>query len=172
MVAVTVERSVSGELFRSVFRRHPAGVTVVTLGSPSGPVGFTATSVVSVSMDPPLLSFAIAQTSSSLAALSRAESVLIHWPEAGQSDLATRFARSAQERFSDPEMWTALSSGEPLLHGVATWVRCLLTERVQAGDHTIVIGRVVEACMDGGGDNAPLAYLDGRYHELVPIGTP
>ncbi|MFF5111921.1 flavin reductase family protein [Streptosporangium sp. NPDC000509] len=166
---MTVEHSVSGESFRSVFRRHPAGVTVVTLASPSGPVGFTATSVVSVSMDPPLLSFAIAQTSSSLAALSGAESVLIHWPAAGQSDLATRFARSARERFSDPETWTTLPSGEPLLHGVATWVRCLLTERLQAGDHTIVIGRMVEARMGADDDNAPLAYLDGRYHELVPI---
>ncbi|GAA1019446.1 flavin oxidoreductase [Acrocarpospora pleiomorpha] len=168
MVAVTHEH-VSGELFRSVFRHHPAGVTVVTFESPGGPVGFTATSVVSVSLAPPLLSFAIAHTSSSLEALSQADTALVHWLEVGHSHLATRFARSAGERFSDPESWTPLPSGEPLLRGVGTWARCRLAERFQAGDHTIVIGLVVEAQANGAADNAPLVYVDGRYHEISPI---
>ncbi|WP_214103690.1 flavin reductase family protein [Acrocarpospora catenulata] len=158
----------SGELFRSVFRHHPAGVTVVTFDSPNGPVGFTATSVVSVSLEPPLLSFAIAQTSSSLDALSQADTALVHWLDAGQSHLATRFARSAGERFSDPRSWSPLPSGEPLLNGVSTWARCRLADRFAAGDHTIVIGLVVEANVNGAAEN-PLVYVDGRYHEVAPI---
>ncbi|MFE0134086.1 flavin reductase family protein, partial [Streptomyces sp. NPDC059037] len=68
----------SPDLLRSVFRQHAAGVAVITAQGPAGPVGFTATSLVSVSAEPPMLSFGIGTGASSWPAISEAEHVGVH----------------------------------------------------------------------------------------------
>ncbi len=114
--------SVTAEDYRSALRRHPAGVAVVTLASPTGPVGFTATSFCSLSLTPPLVSFNITHTSSSIAALRDAESMVVHLLAAHQIDLAQRFSRTAAQRFADATSWTILDTGEPLLLGTPPWL--------------------------------------------------
>ena len=106
--------AVSSEEFRSVFRRHPAGVAVVTLGDGERPVGFTATSVISVSAEPPLLAFSVAVTSSSWPALERTETLAINFLGADQVDVSARFATSGVDRFAGVG-WAWLPTGEPVL---------------------------------------------------------
>src|ERR1700741_911023 len=119
-------RSVSATEYRAALRRHPAGVAVITMNSRGGPVGFTATSFASLSLEPPLVSFKITCTSSSIDALRAAEYVVVHLLGEHQRHLAQRFSRSADQRFSDESLWQALDTGEPLLHGKPTWIKTRL----------------------------------------------
>lgn len=162
---------ITAEQYRASMRHYPSGVTIVTLNSATGPVGFTATSFASLSLDPPLISFNIADTSSSLAALTAAQSVVIHFLGEHQRHLAQRFARTAAHRFSDPALWSALDTGEPVLHGTPLWLRTTIEQLVPIGDHTLVVGRVVKVHDDTEEEppTVPLLYYKGRYYRPTPL---
>lgn len=163
--------TVGAEEYRAALRRHPAGVAVITMASPDGPVGFTATSLSSLSLDPPLVCFNITHTSSSIAALRRARSVVAHLLAAHQIETARRFSRAAGERFSDTSSWSSLPTGEPLLHGTPTSLRLEVRQFVEAGDSTLVIGEIVEIRHDGAEITpTPLLYHDGGFLAGQPIG--
>ncbi|MFF0814574.1 flavin reductase family protein [Rhodococcus sp. NPDC003318] len=164
--------AVTADGYRAAMRRYPAGVTIVTLDSGSGPVGFTATSFASLSLDPPLVSFNIAHTSSSIRALHAADSVVIHLLGEHQHPLAERFSRSADQRFADTSLWKRLESGEPVLHGTPIWLRTTVHQLIPAGDHTLVIGLVTRIHDENDAEAAasPLLYHDGRYHRSTPLG--
>nr|WP_238558902.1 flavin reductase family protein [Rhodococcus rhodnii] len=151
--------------YRDALGRHPAGVTVVTMSSPDGPVGFTATSFASLSLDPPLVSFNIARTSSSYAAAQQADTMVVHLLGEHQRAVATRFSRAASERFADTAMWETLDSGEPHVLGAPTWMRVRIDQRIDIGDHTLVIARVLSIHAEPDADDtAPLLYHRGAYH--------
>ena len=147
-------------------RHYPAGVTIVTLEHEGRPVGFTATSFASLSAEPPLISFNIAETSSSIAAMLAAESVVVHFLGDHQQPLAQRFSRAAEERFADDSLWSPLDSGEPVLHGTPLWVRATVHQLLPIGDHTLVVGLVtrVHDSTDDAPIAAPLLYYNGSYH--------
>ncbi|MCX5393364.1 flavin reductase family protein [Streptomyces sp. NBC_00094] len=151
-------------LFKQAFRAYPAGVVVVTADAGAGPVGFTATSLTSLSLEPPLLSFGIATRSSSWPHIERATSAVVNFLGAEQEDLARRFATSGIDRFAHPTGWRRLAQGAPVLDGVTAWLRVDIEQLVPAGDHRIVIGRVVDAWQDT--DRRPLLFHDGGYHSL------
>ncbi|MBI3213629.1 MAG: flavin reductase family protein [Mycobacterium sp.] len=157
--------TVSGEMYRAALRRHPAGVAVITLMSGAGPVGFTATSLVSLSLDPPLVSFNITRTSSSIAALRRAASVVVHLIGEHQLEVARRFSRTAQLRFADPHSWSSLDTGEPVLAESPTWLRTQVQQLIDAGDSILVIGRVTRIHCDdiAGVPPRPLVYHNGTF---------
>ena len=98
-------RPASPDLLRSVFRRHPAGVAVVTARGRSGPVGFTATSLASVSAEPPMLSFGVSTGGSSWPAIAETEHVGVHLLGEHQQDLAATFARRGADRFGPGTAW-------------------------------------------------------------------
>jgi flavin reductase (DIM6/NTAB) family NADH-FMN oxidoreductase RutF len=147
---------------RRAFRRHAAGVAVVTAAGRTGPVGFTATSLVSVSVEPPLLSFNIARASSSWPAVAVARHVGVHVLTRHQQELATRFARPGADRFAAPTVWVPGPRRVPLLADTAVWMVAAIEQRVSAGDHVIVVARVLHA---GGWREGtqPLVYYDGGY---------
>lgn len=157
--------------YRTALRRHPAGVTVVTLDAGSGPVGFTATSFASLSLDPPLVSLNIANTSSSIDAVHTADTLVIHMLGEHQRHLAQRFARSADERFADGSLWTRLDSGEPVLHGTPSWLRVKVDQLIPVGDHTLVIGLVTRVHSEQEDESAaaPLLYHEGRYYRPTSL---
>ncbi|MDV7241578.1 MULTISPECIES: flavin reductase family protein [Rhodococcus] len=166
--------TIDADLYRTALRRHPAGVTIITLDSANGPVGFTATSFSSLSLNPPLVSFNIAHTSSSISALHQAQSLIVHLVGDHQLPLAQRFSASADQRFADESAWVTLSTGEPLLRDTHCWLRTGVHQLIEAGDHTLVIGAVEEIHIDdadGTSDAAPLLYHEGRYHRAVPFGS-
>ncbi|MFE6839110.1 flavin reductase family protein [Streptomyces sp. NPDC057705] len=150
--------------FKQIFRAYPGGVVVVTADSGAGPVGFTATSLTSVSLEPPLVSFGIANSSSSWPHLERAGSVVVNFLGSVQEDLARRFATSGVDRFAAPTRWHRLPQGEPVLDGVTGWLRLTVEQLVPAGDAHIVVARVAEAWQAE--DGRPLLFHNGAYHSL------
>ncbi|WP_455771814.1 flavin reductase family protein, partial [Streptomyces mutabilis] len=121
---LTASPLATADLLRSVFRRHAAGVAVITARGDAGPVGFTATSLTSVSTEPPLLSFGIGTGSSSWPTVCEAEYVGVHVLGEHQQDLATTFARSGADRFAAPTAWREGPEGVPVLDGVLAWLVC------------------------------------------------
>ncbi len=150
-------------VFRSVFRRHAAGVAVVTAVA-DAPVGFTATSLTSVAAEPPLLSFGVSRTSSSWPVLACAAHVGVHVLGEHQEELATLFARSGADRFAPPTRWRRGPFGVPVLEEVSAWLVCRVAARVPAGDHHIVVAEAVAGDPDGPG--RPLLYHQGRFTVL------
>jgi flavin reductase (DIM6/NTAB) family NADH-FMN oxidoreductase RutF len=157
-------RPASPDLLRSVFRRHAAGVAVITAQGDAGPVGFTATSLTSVSAEPPLLSFGISTGASSWPAISTTEHIGVHILGEHQQDLAGTFAKSGADRFGAPTAWHEGPEGVPLLDDVLAWLVCRIVGRVPAGDHRIVLAEV--ALGDPTGPGRPLLYHQGRFNGL------
>ncbi len=155
---------IAPERFKNLFRRYPAGVVVVTADAGRGPVGFTATSLTSLSLSPPLVSFGIALSGSSWPTIERASSAVVNFIGAEQEPLARTFATSGIDRFAAPTAWHRLPDGEPVLDGVAGWLRLSVQQIVPAGDHRIVVGRVEDAVYDD--SRRPLVFHDGHYLAL------
>lgn len=152
------------DLLRSVFRRHAAGVAVITARGEAGPVGFTATSLSSVSAEPPLLSFGVGTGSSSWPAIAAADHVGVHILGEHQQELAATFARSGADRFGPPTAWREGPEGVPVLDGVVAWLVGRVVARIPAGDHRIVLAEVVHG--DPSGAGRPLLYHQGRFQRL------
>ncbi|GGW43084.1 flavin-dependent reductase [Streptomyces lucensis JCM 4490] len=157
-------RLASPDLLRSTFRRHAAGVAVITARGAGGPVGFTATSLTSVSAEPPLVSFGIGTGGSSWPAIAEADHVGVHILGEHQGELAATFARSGADRFGARTAWREGPEGVPLLDGVLAWLVCRIVGRVPAGDHRIVLAEV--ALGDPTGTGRPLLYHQGRFTAL------
>ncbi|MCM3822392.1 MULTISPECIES: flavin reductase family protein [Streptomyces] len=161
MAGTAEDQPITAAAFRNVFRRHPAGVVIVTATGERGPVGFTATSFASVSAEPALVSFGVGRNASSWATVCAAEYVAVHLLGHEQQELATAFARSGTDRFAPPTRHSPGPHGVPLLDGVPAALVCRKVYDLPAGDHTVVIAQPVHAHQ---GDPArPLVYLDGRY---------
>ena len=150
-------------VFRDLFRRHPAGVAVVALDDDERPIGFTATSVISVSAEPPVLVFSMSGTSSSWPALSRATSLTVNFLAADHVGILARFATSGVDRFAGIE-WRRLPTGEPVLAGVPAWVRGEVLQRTPIGTSFLVAVRAVQAVQCDG--RRPLIYHDRSYHHV------
>ncbi|MEE1927255.1 flavin reductase family protein [Streptomyces sp. TRM 70351] len=169
--AAASARRDGAELLRDAFRRHAAGVAVITAvdapaerGGAPRPVGFTATSLTSVAAEPPLISFGVGENSSSWPALAAAGHVGVHVLAEHQRELAETFARSGADRFASPVRWHAGPHGVPVLEGVCAWLVCEIAARVPAGDHHVVIARVCEGSTAG--PVRPLLYHQGRFNAL------
>lgn len=157
------EPQLSPDAYKEVFRRHPAGVAVVTLRDGERLVGFTATSVISVSAAPPLLAFSLASTSSSWPAVSRARTLAISFLSGAQDDVSARFATSGIDRFA-PGGWTALPSGEPVIDGAVSWVRGRVVQRTPVGGSYLVSVRALAHGTTT--EVTPLVYHDRTYHRI------
>ncbi len=158
--------AVTPDAFRSVFRAHPAGVAVITTTHADRPVGFTATSVISVSADPPLLAFSLAASSSSWPAVAAADTVAVSFLAAGQAEVSTRFATSGIDRFAAGG-WHRLDTGEPVIDGASAWLHARITGRIAVGSSHLV---TVEALWHRRFANAaPLVFHDRGYHHITPV---
>lgn len=158
------QQGVDPDVFRAALASHPAGVVVITARDEQGPMGLTATSFVSISLDPPLVGFAVDKGSATWARLRHARSMVVHLLGEEQDTLASTFATRGIDRFGAPTSWASLTTGEPLLTDVATWLRCATHTRVTLGDHHLVVGEVVDACIDG--DCSPLLYHQRGYRSV------
>lgn len=135
--------------FKAAFGGHPAGVSVITADSATGPVGITASSVASVSAEPPLLAFSLAASSGSAAALAVANSVVVHLLTTDDLELAKTFANSNSERFAATMPWTRLETGEPLLAHGGYALRCKILSRTPAGGSLLLAAQVLEIMTPG-----------------------
>lgn len=145
---------------RDAFGAFLTGVTVVTTNDATGaPVGFTANSFASVSLDPPLLLVCLARTSRNFDTLTNAPGFAVNVLSQGQRDISNTFARPAEDRFANVD-WTPGPHGAPVISGVAAWFDCSMHQIVDGGDHVILIGRV-EAFHNGALNG--LGYARGGY---------
>jgi flavin reductase (DIM6/NTAB) family NADH-FMN oxidoreductase RutF len=153
----------TGSDLRQAMRQHPAGVVVITTGRDE-PTGFCATSLTSVSLDPPTVSFAVHASSASGRAWAEAQLGLVHLLSADQRDLAAHFARTGPQKFADTTRWRAGPEGQPLLEGVAAWLLVAPSTRLMVGDHLLVICDVSMTSVRG--PTPPLVYHNGGYHAI------
>ena len=161
------------EQFKAAFRTHPAGVAVITADAGNGPIALTATSVISVSADPPLLVFSVSESSSSLPTLSRATTVVVHLLAADQLDLAILGATSGVDRFADTSIWSRLPTGEPYFINAPVWIRGKIVDRMDAGRSVVLAVEAIEARTPERGSPAadaaqsrPLVYHNRVWHAL------
>ncbi|MEW8977619.1 MAG: flavin reductase family protein [Symbiobacterium sp.] len=148
--------------FRDALGQFLTGVTIVTAAAPDGtPVGLTVNSFTSVSLDPPLVLFCIDKRSGSYAALVGAPGYAVHILGSDQAELSQRFATRGADRFAGLTYTRGLY-GAPILPGAVALLECRTVQRVDAGDHTILIGQV-ERLDPGDRTRRPLGYLRGRY---------
>ena len=167
MTVPAVSALPDAELFKLAFRHHPAGIAVLTAQGGGGPVGLTASSVSSVSAEPPVLAFSVSTASVSAAALIEADTLVVHLLGADQLELARLFATRGADRFGGAARWRALPTGEPLLADAPWALRCRILHRLPVGGSMILAAEVVaveQSPTDTG--HSPLVYHDRAYHRL------
>jgi len=130
--------------FRNALGQFATGVTIVTTAEENGaPVGVTASSFNSVSLDPPLILWSLAKTAQSMPAYQNSGGFNVHVLAAHQSDLSNSFARSNSDKFADVK-WTQCDAGFPLLPEYAALFRCKTHFQYEGGDHIIFVGEVTD----------------------------
>ncbi|WP_460275335.1 flavin reductase [Celeribacter sp. ULVN23_4] len=145
---------------RTAFGAFMTGVTVVTAKDASGaPLGFTANSFTSVSLDPPLVLVCLANSSVNYDAMVGAKGFAINVLSEGQTEISNTFARPVEDRFAAVK-WKDGPHGAPVFEGVSAWFDCSMHKTVEAGDHVILIGQV-EAFETS--EHAGLGYARGAY---------
>lgn len=141
------------------------GVTVVTTIGPDGlPLGLTANSFTSVSLDPPLILFSLAKTSGNLEAYRNAGRFAVNVLHIGQQPVAGRFARRESPRFDGVDWAQHGDAGSPILAGSLASFDCKTWAVHEGGDHLIFIGEVTQAWFEPHRD--PLLYFRGKYRRL------
>ncbi|MFP5516063.1 MAG: flavin reductase family protein [Alphaproteobacteria bacterium] len=142
----------------------PTGVTVVTVLDEDGnPRGITANSFTSVSLDPPLVLVCIGNRSFSFPIFCNTSSFAVNLLHEGQADVSSLFASRSPEKFHSTGFGPK-HTGAPVLTDCLTWFDCTVHDRVMAGDHLILIGRVQAFGPSGTASQAaPLGFCRGRY---------
>ncbi len=136
------------------------GVTVVTCIDHLGrPRGFTANSFTSVSLDPPLVLVCVAKSAASIDAFVGAEGFGINILAEHQKSVSQMFASKSTEKFQSVR-WMPGGTGAPRLEEGIAWFDCYTRQRVEAGDHVVLIGEVIQFAAAGG---RPLGYCQGNY---------
>ena len=150
---------------RSVLGRFPSGVCVVTGRDPEGrTVGLACQSFMGVSLDPPLVLISVMKTSRTLPHLKDGAGFAVSVLGEGDEAVSTMAGSKAADKFEQIEL-TTTTSGHQVLTGAPAWFACELEAWVDAGDHVLLIGRVLEAG-PADSDRGPLLFHNGRYASL------
>jgi flavin reductase (DIM6/NTAB) family NADH-FMN oxidoreductase RutF len=156
---------IDSQHFRTVLGHFCSGITVVAAQGDEGPIGFTCQSFFSVSLDPPLVAFSVAHTSTSYPRLKGLPAFCVNVlgsDQAGHSQVLSS---------KDPAKWAKVAwgpgvTGAVRVHGALAWIDCAPWAEYPAGDHTIVVGRVLALAAELGRD--PLLYFNRQYRRLHP----
>ena len=152
---------------RDAFGAFPTGVTVVTTRDADGkPIGFTANSFTSVSLDPPLLLICLAKTSRNYATITGGQNFAVNILSENQKDVSNTFARPVEDRFAAVD-WRSGENGCPVFSDVAAFFECAMHDVVEAGDHVILVGRVTTFANSGLNG---LGYARGGYFTPMLAG--
>jgi flavin reductase (DIM6/NTAB) family NADH-FMN oxidoreductase RutF len=158
----TYDPLVLGEDLRSLMGGFPAGVAVVTVDAQGQKLGLTVGSLVSLSLDPPLVGFAVSREAAMHELLRQAGGCALSLLAAGQDWLAQHFARGVPPI----AMWHGVAtepgaSGAPLLVGALGWIECAIREEVAVGTHTFFVCDVRR--VENGVDAPGLVRVRGTY---------
>ena len=150
-------------LLRDAFERFATGVTVVTAMSEDGPVGITANSFSSVSLEPPMVLWSPNKDSRRFKYFDQAEHYAIHVLAAEQESLCWGFAKDAFAFKEIPH--TVNADGVPVIENALARFDCKQSKKFDAGDHLIILGEVLRAEMR---DGDPLAFFGGKNAKVTP----
>jgi flavin reductase (DIM6/NTAB) family NADH-FMN oxidoreductase RutF len=165
-IVTTIEPAIDPRAFRDASGWFATGVTVITTRDHDGaPVGFTANSFTSVSLDPPLVSFALYRGANCHAAFAAARHFAVNVLAEDQEELSRRFAGI------DSDKWRGIAftlgeTGCPLFEGVLAGFECARYAAYEGGDHDIFLGRVLHITARRTG--SPLIFCRGSYAALGP----
>ncbi len=150
---------------RNAFGQFPTGVTVIT-ANPDGyePFGMTANSFSSLSLTPPLLLWSLQNDSECWDAFQASSHYAVNVLAADQEELSRAYAKKGDHTLQKNHFHIG-KSGCPVLNGVIASFECSIHERVDGGDHTILIGRVLE--FNSNADAQPLVFHAGRYRRII-----
>ena len=161
--ATMVEPSNDPRALRDVLGQFATGVTVITtIGDEDAPVGLTANSFSSVSLDPPLVAWSLGLNAPSLSAFRNHPAFAINILCDQSKDLALNFARPAANKFAGIECNRGFAN-VPLLAAAAATIECQTETRIAAGDHEIFLGKVINFKSS---DRRPLVFHNGQFATL------
>lgn len=148
--------------FRNILGRFATGVVAITAIDPEtgGPTGLAANSFTSVSLDPALVAFCVAHTSSTWPKLRGADRHCVNILSEPQRDVCLQLATKGADKFAGLE-WTKSPNGSPVIDGALAWLECSVEAEYAAGDHVIVVARVHH--LDKHHDGDPLVFYKGSY---------
>ena len=129
--------------FRDVLGRFASGVTVITAMSGGAPVGLTCQSFTSVSLNPPMVLFVPAKTSRAWPAIQRSGKFCVNFLSAAQAELSNQMASKGADKFAGVAWQPAPATGSPMIEGTLGYVDCQIQSAHEAGDHFVVVGRVL-----------------------------
>jgi flavin reductase (DIM6/NTAB) family NADH-FMN oxidoreductase RutF len=159
-LGTNIDPQIDGDRFRHVLGHLPTGVTVVTAHHPGGPVAMSANSVTSVSLEPPLILFCPAKSSTSWPRIHESGRFCVNVFAAHHEEISRRFAAQGVDRFAGVA-WHSRPAG-PALDDAVAWIECTIDAEHEAGDHLIVVGAVDQLDVREG-DADPLVFFRGRY---------
>ncbi len=148
-------------LFRDVLGRYASGVTVVTTSTVGEPAAMTCQSFTSVSLDPPLVAFLPTRESRAFVAIRESGLFCVNFLAVGQAAIADQMALREGDKFAGVAWKPSKVTGSPLLQGTLGHVDCTVDAVHEAGDHFLVIGKVVDLAV--GEEQEPLLYHRGAY---------
>jgi flavin reductase (DIM6/NTAB) family NADH-FMN oxidoreductase RutF len=151
-------------IFRQAMSTYASGITVITGFEGDEPVGMTCQSFASLSIDPPLVLFCPARSSTSWPRINDSRKFCVNILSTDQLDLCNSFAKSGGDKFSNVE-WEKSSYGLPMLSNVLAAVECEVHNIYDGGDHEVVIGLVKSISF--GQSDAPLIYHQSKFFELT-----
>lgn len=161
--SLTVDSAISEidpQVFRGVLGHFLTGVAVVSAMDEAKPVGLAIGSFFSISLDPPLVGFCAANSSSTWPAIKQSGRFCVNILAADQEAICGNFARSGTDKFAGVS-WSASGGGSPLIEDVIAWIDCDIDAVHSAGDHEICIGRV--RALGAGRPADPLPFFRGRH---------
>lgn len=154
--------------FRRVLAHLPTGVSVITAHGPAGPIGMAANSVTSVSLTPPLVLFCPARTSTTWPGIREGGSFCINIMAGHHEEVTRRFAATETDRFAGVS-YTERAAG-PALPDALAWIECETQDEHDAGDHMIVVARVV--AIEAAAERIePLVFFRGTYGSFRSVGV-
>lgn len=158
-----MNNNIDRKALRNAFGSYMTGVTVITAITDDGkPVGFTANSFTSVSLDPPLLLVCPAKTLSSFDVFANCKYFTVNILSEDQQDVSNIFAGSKEDRFNQIK-WHADEQGSPVIEGALTHFSCKTDRNLEAGDHHLLVGEVLDFKANEG---RGLGYASGGYFSL------
>ena len=161
--------------FRQVLGQFATGVTIVTSMDDGHPVGFACQAFAALSLEPPMVLFCPSTGSGSWPAIERSGRFCVNVLGEAQREVSQVFGTPRADRFASVE-WTTSEQGLPVLSGVLSWIDCSIENVHTAGDHYVVIGRVLD--LGTSGDDRPLLFYRGDYAgaempaDVLPSGGP
>jgi len=151
--------------FKDAMSRFTTGVTVVAGMEDGRPVGFTCQSFVSLSIDPPFIAVAPARSSTSWPRIARAGKFCVNVLGDQQMEVGRRFSVSGGDKFEGVDWHPAPVSGAPVIEGSLAWVDCNVELVHEAGDHELIIGKVLDL---GLGEGSPLVFFRRSFATVAP----